>query len=188
MIHLTQTILTPLRYTYLKVSTLRANTPMLNASSLPSRKMYTQSYSIQLMAMPSIPLLCGLLGQQDPLVLMCTSGDTCVLPSKEASTDLRYSLALVAKRLCTSYMDPKCVSPFLACRLIALDKSPGVCPIGIGDTAMQMNSCQSNTQHRKTRCGEDISGCLQLCGGQISGIEATVLAVQTAFESDKLYF
>ena len=54
---------------------------------------------------------------------------------KGASTDLCYSLALVAKRLCTSYVDPKCVSPFLACRLIALDKSPGVRQIGIGDTA-----------------------------------------------------
>ena len=54
---------------------------------------------------------------------------------KGASTDLHCSLALVAKRLCTSYMDPKCVSPFLACHLIALDKSPGVRPIGIRDTA-----------------------------------------------------
>ena len=32
---------------------------------------------------------------------------------------------------------------------------------------------------------QDISGCLQLCGRQISGIETTVLAVQTAFESDE---
>ena len=53
---------------------------------------------------------------------------------KGASTDLCNSLALVAKRLCKTYIDPKCVSPFLTCRLIALDKSPGFRPIGIGDT------------------------------------------------------
>ena len=33
---------------------------------------------------------------------------------KGASTDLCNSLALVAKRLCTKYVDPKCVSPSLA--------------------------------------------------------------------------
>ena len=32
---------------------------------------------------------------------------------------------------------------------------------------------------------QDISGCLQLCSEQISGIEAAVHAVQTAFESDE---
>ena len=133
MIHLTQTILTPLQLgTYLNVSTLRANMPMLNASALPSSKMYTQSYSIQLMAMPSILLLCRSAGPSGLNVHewrhLCTA-------FKGASTDLCNSLALVAKRLCTTYVDPKCVPPFLAYRLIALDKSPGVPLIGIGDTA-----------------------------------------------------
>ena len=102
---------------------------------------------------------------------------------KGTSTDLCNSLALVAKRLCTSYMDPKCVSPLLACRLIALDKNPGVRLIGIGDTARRiiakaiLNIVRPDVQ--------DISGWLQLCVGQISGIEAAVHAVQTAFESDE---
>ena len=71
----------------------------------------------------------------------------------------------------------------LACRLIALDKSPGVRPIGIGDTARRiiakaiLNIARPDVQ--------DISGCLQQCGGQISGIEAAVHAVRTAFESDE---
>ena len=67
--------------------------------------------------------------------------------------------------------------------MIALDKSPGVRPIGIGDTARRiiakaiLNIARPDVQ--------DISGCLQLCGGQISGIEAAVHAVRTAFESDE---
>ena len=48
-----------------------------------------------------------------------------------ASEDLCWSLALVAKRLCSTLVDPNAVVPFLACRLIALDKNPGVRPIGI---------------------------------------------------------
>ena len=51
---------------------------------------------------------------------------------KSASADLCQSLALLAKRLCTSLVPTNTLAPLLACRLIALDKSPGVRPIGIG--------------------------------------------------------
>ena len=101
---------------------------------------------------------------------------------KGASTDLCNSLALVAKRICTSFVDPKCIAPLLACRLIALDKNPGVRPIGIGDTARRIIAKAVLIITRPDV--QDASGCLQLCGGQISGIEAAVHAVRTAFESD----
>ena len=39
----------------------------------------------------------------------------------------------MAKRLCTTHVSAEIVAPILACRLIALDKCPGVRPIGIGD-------------------------------------------------------
>ena len=45
---------------------------------------------------------------------------------------------MVARRLCTTYVNPKLIAPFVACRLIALDKNPGVRPIGIGDTARRI--------------------------------------------------
>ncbi len=53
------------------------------------------------------------------------------------------------------YVDPTHIKPLLASRLIALDKNSGVRPIGIGDMA------------------------------KISGIEAAVHAVRSAFESTK---
>ena len=62
----------------------------------------------------------------------------------------------------------------MASRLIALDKNPGVRPIGIGDTARRIIA--------KAICRQDIQGAagsLQLCAGQISGIEAVVHAVRT---------
>ena len=55
------------------------------------------------------------------------------------SEDLCNSLALVAQRLCSSYVDPDSLSAFLSCRLIALDKCPGVLrPIGIGETCRRV--------------------------------------------------
>ena len=57
---------------------------------------------------------------------LCTSFGT-------ASNALCLSLALTAKCLCSVLVDPSCISPLLACRLIALDKNPGVRPVGIGE-------------------------------------------------------
>ena len=62
---------------------------------------------------------------------LCTSFNT-------ASKDLCHSLALMARCLSTTYVDPAGLSPFLACRLIALDKNPGVRPIGVCETARRI--------------------------------------------------
>ena len=43
-----------------------------------------------------------------------------------ASDDLCEAMALFAHQLCTEYLSPDILSPFLSCRLITLDKCPGV--------------------------------------------------------------
>ena len=45
---------------------------------------------------------------------------------RSASLDLCHSLALVARRISTSFTDLEGLQPLLNCRLIALDKNPGV--------------------------------------------------------------
>ena len=62
---------------------------------------------------------------------LCTS-------CKGASTDLCESLAATARRICTCYVDPHGLSAFVACRLIALDKFPGISPIGIDEIARRL--------------------------------------------------
>ena len=88
------------------------------------------------------------------------------------SRELCHSLALLTKRLCTTFVDHKGLSAFLACRLIAIDKCPGVRPIGICETARRIISKAVLFAIRGDI--QDAAGSLQLCAGQIAGIEAAV--------------
>ena len=59
---------------------------------------------------------------------------------QRASDDLCNGLASVARRLCTTYVDPDGISALVACRLIALNKCPGVRPIGVGEVMRRIIS------------------------------------------------
>ena len=78
-------------------------------------------------------------------------------------------------------MDPSGLSVFVACRLITLDKCPGIRPIGIGETAGRMigraiaKILSDNIQ--------TAAGPLQLCAGHQSGCESAVYAMHQVFES-----
>ena len=98
-----------------------------------------------------------------------------------ASWDLCHSLALLARRLCVSFVDPSGLSAFLACRLIALDKCPGVRPIGICECARRIVS-KAILSITKGDV-QEAAGSLQLCAGQIAGIEAAIHYVRTSFQS-----
>ncbi|KAL5467222.1 hypothetical protein EMCRGX_G031422 [Ephydatia muelleri] len=74
------------------------------------------------------------------LVLMLLVGDACALSFQRASTDLCNSLALVARKICTTYVDPQGLAALTANRLIALDKCPGVRPIGVGEIVRRIIS------------------------------------------------
>ena len=50
---------------------------------------------------------------------------------RAASDELCSAIASFARRLCATFLSLDILSPFLACWLIALDKSPGVRPIGV---------------------------------------------------------
>ena len=102
---------------------------------------------------------------------------------KSSSMEPHYSLALVAKRLCTELVDPASIAPFVSCRLIVLDKNPIVRPIGNGDTARRIISKAILNIFREDI--QEAAGCLQLCAGQISGNEEVVHAVRVQKEETK---
>ena len=87
----------------------------------------------------------------------------------------------MARRLCSSYVDPEGLKSFVACRLIALDKDPGVRPIGIGEVLRRIIG-----KAVLTIASDDIHkvvGTQQLCAGQISGSEAGVHAMRVIKEA-----
>ena len=101
---------------------------------------------------------------------------------KSASSDLCHSLALMARRICTTYIDPVGLSPFLACRLIALDKNPGVRPIGVCETARRIIAKAILFITRGDI--QDTAGSIQLCAGQCAGAEAVIHAMRESFAKD----
>ncbi len=107
---------------------------------------------------------------------LCTSFQT-------ASQDLCHSISLFARRLATSLVDPMGLSSYLARRLIALDKCPGVRPIGICDTVRRIVS-KAILHITKTDVQEAI-GARQLCAGQTAGIEAAVHSVRESFNLNR---
>ena len=104
---------------------------------------------------------------------LCTSFQT-------TSADLCNSLALVAKKLCTSYVDSEGLAPLTASRLIALDKCPGVRPIGVGETSRRIISKAILSVIKLDVL--EAAGTLQLCAGQEAGSKAVVHAMRHIFE------
>ena len=88
----------------------------------------------------------------------------------------------MARRLCSTFIDPLCLSSFVACHLIALDKNPGVRPIDICETVRQI---VSKAVLPVTRLDVlEAVGALQLCAGQIAGVEAGIHAVRSSFNDE----
>ena len=94
-----------------------------------------------------------------------------------ASNNLRHSLALFGKRLCTTLVDPKGISPLLACRLIVLDKCPGVRPTCIGIRETQRRIIAKAVLLATKGDLQEAVGPKQLGADQIAGIGAAIHAV-----------
>ena len=93
-----------------------------------------------------------------------------------ASIDPCDAMALFARRLCTKFISPDILS---SCRLIALDKCPGVRPIGVCEVARRIIAKAALSILRNDI--QKVAGPYQLCAGQVAGVEAAVHRVRSAF-------
>ena len=101
---------------------------------------------------------------------------------KNISADLCSSLALIAKKLCTVFVDPRGIAPLTASGLITLDKNLGVRPTGVGETVQRIMGKAILFIIKEDIL--EVAGTLQLCVGQEAGGEVVIQAMQQLFQDD----
>ena len=69
---------------------------------------------------------------------------------------------------------------FVACRLIPLDKNPGLRPIGFGEILRRITGKVIVSVLKKEVASS--AGALQVCAGQEAGSEATIQAMEKIFK------
>ena len=99
----------------------------------------------------------------------------------DATDDLCSAIAQMAKKLCVENRTLNGgVTALAACRLIPLDKDPGLRPIGIGEVLRRIIG--KMVVHILKPDLQDGAGELQMCVGQEGGCEAGVHAMADMFE------
>ena len=108
-----------------------------------------------------------------------------------ASEELRSEFANAIKKLCTEKVDiitengyaTSDIEALLSCRLIPLDKCPGLRPIGIGEVLRRIAGKVFMTVVKGDV--QDSVGSLQVCAGQAGGCEAAIHAMRTLYENEE---
>ena len=100
------------------------------------------------------------------------------------SEDLCDSLACLARKICSCYVDPSGIEALMACRLIALNKNPGIRPIGIGEVCRRLIGKSVLSVIKPDIL--DVTGCQQLCAGQKSSCEVIVHCVRELYDSEEV--
>ena len=98
------------------------------------------------------------------------------------SDSLCEALRAATIRLASEEIDEKSMEGFVASRLVALDKDPGVRPIGIGEVFRRIIG-KAIARATRTEIRE-AAGALQVCAGLEGGCEAAVHAMCEAFDAD----
>ena len=100
----------------------------------------------------------------------------------QKSNDLCAALAAVARRISTTLIDPSMLLAYTSCRLIPLDKCPGVRPIGIGEVVRRIigKAVMRVVKHDLQKA----VGSIQLCAGHDAGCEAAVHAMERVFADE----
>ena len=88
----------------------------------------------------------------------------------------------MARELATKLVDPEPLSTYIACRLIPLDKNPGVRPIGVGEVLRRIigKSIAWSLRYKI----QEAAGPLQVSSGLKGGAEAAIHAMRDIFNAD----
>ena len=98
------------------------------------------------------------------------------------SKELREQIALLTRRLSTTVFDPSLLEALVSCRLVPLDKKPGVRPIGVGETLRRiMGKAVSWVLKEEIKTA---AGPLQTCASHGAGAEAAIHGMREIYERD----
>ena len=98
---------------------------------------------------------------------------------KSEGKELRDAIALFAKKIATEVTDPRCLEAYVACRLIPLNKNPGVRPIGVGEVLRRIVGKSIAWSLKKEV--QLAAGPLQMSTGLQGGAEAAIHAMKEIF-------
>ena len=100
----------------------------------------------------------------------------------KVSNPLCQSIAELTKRFCREDIDASHSSLLLSCRLVPLNKNPGIWPIGIGEILQRiMAKAVTRVLQKDIKLA---GGTLQTCTRIDGGIEAAIHAMAKAFDND----
>ena len=101
----------------------------------------------------------------------------------ENGRDLRTALANVTKKICREDVHDHSLEAFLACRLVPLDKQPGLRPIGVGEVLRRVSAKVVMSVVKKDVV--TASSKIQMCSGQEAGCEAAIHSMRKMFEGEE---
>ena len=101
--------------------------------------------------------------------------------------DFRKAIANLIRKLCTEeVIHDESLKVFVACRLVPLDKRPGLKPIGVGEVLRRISA-----NFIMSVAKEDVIGScskVQMCSGQAAGSEAVIHSIRSKSKSSKQFF
>ena len=97
----------------------------------------------------------------------------------KAGEDLCEAISKVTQRLLSELVDPAYIDSLVNCRLIPLDKNPGIRPIGIGEVLRRIMGKAINMLTKSDVL--HAMGPLQLSAGQEGGAEAATHAMRDIY-------
>ena len=107
----------------------------------------------------------------------------CSKSGGKTSEALCDSIANIVRRLASEHVDPMCIEAIVNCRLIPLDKNPGIRPIGIGEVLRRiMGKAMSSFTKEDTMKSV---GALQLSVGHEGGVEAAAHAMRDIYDESE---
>ena len=100
---------------------------------------------------------------------------------QKESVELSQAVASMTRRPCQQYVDPAGLTAFIEGRLVALDKCPGLRPVGIGELVRRITRMAILSVTRMVVYEDTGALHLQVCLGQQEGCEAAIHAKKHVF-------